>query len=163
MLNATDSLLYWEDFPLESTRPFGPMTVSREAIIDFARQWDPQPFHLSDEAAAATHFGRLAASGWHTAAMTMRMVCDAWLLQTAGLGSPGLENLRWLKPVHADDTLSGLITVLNHRPSVSRPEMGLLKTRWDTRNQHGDLVLTMESWAMFRRRTAAGSEPATAP
>jgi acyl dehydratase len=155
MINATDSLQYWEDFPLESTRDFGPMQVTREAIIDFARQWDPQPFHLDDEAAAATHFGRLAASGWHTAAMTMRMVCDAWLLQSAGLGSPGLENLRWLKPVHAGDVLSGQITVLASRPSASKPGMGLLKTRWDTRNQHGVLVLSMESWAMFRRRTAA--------
>jgi acyl dehydratase len=128
------------------------MTVTREAIIEFARQWDPQPFHLDDAAAEASLFGRLAASGWHTCAMTMRMLCDAYLLRSASLGSPGVENLRWLQPVYAGDTLSGTLTVLEARASESRPHMGLVRSRWTTVNQHGQPVLTMEGWGMFRRR-----------
>ena len=148
--------LYWEDFPVGQTRPYGPMTVSREAILDFARQWDPQPFHLDDAAAAASLFGRLAASGWHTAAMTMRMLCDAYLLEAASLGSPGIDQLRWHQPVHAGDVLHGELTVLSARASQSRPEMGLLQSRWQTWNQDRQLVLSMEGWSMFRRRPSAG-------
>ena len=151
-MESSPPTIHFEDFEIGQTRPYGPLAVTREAILDFARQWDPQPFHLDDAAAEASLFGRLAASGWHTCAMTMRMLCDAYLLRAASLGSPGVENLRWLQPVYAGDTLSGTLTVLEARASESRPGMGLVRSRWTTVNQHGQPVLTMEGWGMFRRR-----------
>lgn len=145
---------YWEDFVPGSVREFGAMPVTREAVIDFARQFDPQPFHLDDVAAEASLFGRLSASGWHTCAMTMRMMCDDYLLDSASLGSPGLENLKWHKPVGPGDTLRVRLTVLAARPMASRPEVGLVQSRWEVLNQHRETVLTMDGWGMFRRRPA---------
>ena len=115
---------YWEDFVVGSVRDFGAMTVTREAMLAFARDFDPQPFHLNDEAAAQSLFGKLAASGWHTCAMAMRMMCDEYVLDSASLGSPGIDNLRWLKPVFAGDTLSMRLTILAARPMNSRPGVG---------------------------------------
>ena len=148
---------YWEDFPAGSTREFGPMAVTREATIAFARQWDPQPFHLDDAAAEGSLFGRLSASGWHTCAMTMRMMCDTYLLDTASLGSPGIESLKWLRPVYPGDTLHGRLTVLEARPMNSKPGVGLARSRWEVFNQLDEAVLEMEGWGMFRRRPAATS------
>jgi acyl dehydratase len=142
-------------------RDFGGMPVSREAVIAFAQQFDPQPFHVDDEAARASLFGGLCASGWHTCAMAMRMMCDGYLLDSASLGSPGIDNLRWLKPVFPGDTLSVRMEVLDARPMASKPHVGLLRSRWEVRNQHGQPVMTMEGWGMFRRRHVA--EPAAAP
>lgn len=153
-MTPTDTpILHWEDFASGQKRPYGPMTVTREAILDFARQWDPQPFHLDDRAAEASLFGALSASGWHTAAMTMRMMVDGYLLDAASLGSPGIDQLRWLQPVLAGDTLSGTMTVLETRSSQSRPGMGLVLSTWETVNQRGEPVLTMQGWGMFRRRS----------
>ena len=143
---------WWEDFPVGHVREFGGLLVMREAVLDFARAYDPQPFHLDDEAAKASLFGRIAASGWHTCAMAMRMMCDAYLLESAALGSPGVENLRWHKPVFPGDTLGVRLTVLEARPSASRPEVGLVKSHWDVSNQHGEIVLSMQGWGMYRRR-----------
>jgi acyl dehydratase len=144
---------YWfEDFPAGSSRSFGDMPVTREAVIAFASQFDPQPFHLDDEAAAATLFGRLSASGWHTCAMAMRMMCDGYLLDSASLGSPGIDHLRWLAPVFPGDTLHARMDVLEARPMKSRPHVGLVRSRWTLTNQDGTVVMTMEGWGMFRRR-----------
>ena len=99
---------FWEDFPVGQVREFGAYRVTREAVLAFAREFDPQPFHLDDAAAEASLFGRLAASGWHTCAMAMRMMCDAYLLESASLGSPGLEKLNWTRPVYpATPSMSG--------------------------------------------------------
>lgn len=146
--------LYWEDFSIGQVREFGHKRVTREEIIDFASKYDPQPFHLDDKAAAASLFGKLAASGWHTCAMVMRMVCDEYLLDAASLGSPGLENLKWLKPVLVDDVLRVRTTVTDARPMKSKPQVGLLRTNWEALNQRDEVVLYMDSWAMFRRRQA---------
>jgi len=146
---------YWEDFPAGSVREFGAMPVTRDAVLAFASQFDPQPFHLDDAAAEASLFGRLSASGWHTCAMTMRMMCDAYLLESASLGSPGIDNLKWLKPVYPGDTLSVRFEVLEARPMGSRPEVGLIRSHWEVLNQHRELVLSMEGWGMFRRRPGA--------
>jgi acyl dehydratase len=143
---------YWEDFPPGSVREFGGMVVEREAVLAFASAFDPQPFHLDDAAAEASLFGRLSASGWHTCAMTMRMMCDAYLLDAASLGSPGIDSLRWLKPVFPGDTLRVRMTVLQARPMASRPTVGLVQSGWEVLNQHGEPVLAMEGWGMFRRR-----------
>jgi acyl dehydratase len=151
---------YWEDFPVGQTRAFGPAPVTREEVLEFARRFDPQPFHLDEAAAEASLFGALAASGWHTAALTMRMLCDAYLLEAASLGSPGLDELKWLKPVHPGDTLSGTLTVLEARPSASRPGIGLVRARWDVVNQHREPVMTMTGWNLYRRRPDAPAAPA---
>ena len=145
---------YWEDFPVGAVREFGATEVTREAVLAFASQFDPQPFHLDDDAAAASLFGRLSASGWHTCAMAMRMMCDSYLNASSSLGSPGIDNLRWLKPVHPGDTLSMRMTVLEGRPMASRPAVGLMLSRWEVMNQQRDIVMTMQGWGMFGRRDA---------
>jgi acyl dehydratase len=143
---------YWEDFPVGLVREFGSTRVTREAALAFARDYDPQPFHLDDDAAAASLFGRLSASGWHTCAMAMRMMCDEYLLDSASLGSPGVDQLRWLKPVYPGDTLRVRLTILEARPMASRADVGLVNNRWEVFNQDGEAVLTMAGWGMFRRR-----------
>jgi acyl dehydratase len=153
---SDNSHLTWEDFPVGSVREFGAMPVTREAVLEFATQFDPQPFHLDDEAAKNSLFGKLSASGWHTCAMTMRMTCDAVLLRSTSLGSPGLDNLRWHKPVYPGDVLSVRLTTLDARPMASRATVGLVLSKWEAMNQHGEVVLSMQGWGMFGRR-----EPAT--
>jgi acyl dehydratase len=164
MTPATDSpgaskppRLFWEDFPVGQVREFGHYEVGREAVLTFARQFDPQPFHLDDAAAEASLFGRLSASGWHTCAMAMRMMCDGYLLESASLGSPGIEKLNWLKPVYPGDVLHLRIEVLEARPMTSRPSVGLVRSRTSVLNQDDDAVLSMEGVGMFRRRSAATS------
>ena len=153
---------YWEDLPVGTVLEFGAMPVTREAVLAFARDFDPQPFHLDDEAAAASLFGRLAASGWHTCAMAMRMMCDGYMLESSSLGSPGIENLRWLKPVYPGDTLGMRVEILAARPMASRPGVGLVQTRWEVFNQQRDKVLSMEGWGIYRMRgTAPAAPPAT--
>ena len=147
-------LHYWEDFAAGSVREFGQMPVSREAVLAFAGQFDPQPFHLDDAAAEASLFGRLSASGWHTCAMAMRMMCDDYLLDSASLGSPGIDELKWLKPVFPGDTLSLRLTVLEARLMASRPGVGLVRSQWVVLNQQREPVLTMQGWGMFRQRPA---------
>ena len=153
-------MIYFEDLELGRETEYGSYHVTREEVLEFARKYDPQPFHLSDEAAAKTHFGRLAASGWHTCAMTMRMMCDAYLLDSASLGSPGIDSRRWLKPVYPGDTLHVRMTVLQARPMASRPTVGLVQSGWEVMNQHGEPVLAMEGWGMFRRRPAGAGAAA---
>jgi acyl dehydratase len=143
---------YWEDFPVGDVREFGAMPVTRDAVLAFASQFDPQPFHLDDAAAEASLFGRLSASGWHTCAMAMRMMCDNYLLDSASLGSPGMDSVRWLKPVHPGDTLSVRLTTIDSRPMASRPKVGLLQSKWEVLNQAGEVVLAMQGWGMFGRR-----------
>jgi acyl dehydratase len=130
--------------------------VTREEVLDFARKYDPQPFHLSDEAAAKTHFGRIAASGWHTAAMTMAVIARAVVDQEqAGLGSPGIDELRWLKPVYPGDTLHVRGEILEKTPSRSKPDIGSFRTRTTVTNQHNVPVMTFVSIVLIRRRPAA--------
>ncbi|MBS0444945.1 MAG: MaoC family dehydratase [Proteobacteria bacterium] len=133
------------------------MPVTREGVIAFAREFDPQPFHVDEEAARGSLFGRLAASGWHTCAMAMRMMCDDYLLESASLGSPGIDELKWKRPVHPGDVLSVRLTVLEARPMASRPNVGLVRSQWEVLNQDCDVVMSMTGWGMFRRRTGASA------
>src|SRR3712207_3266536 len=115
---------YLEDLQVGQTASFGSYHVTREEVLEFARKYDPQPFHLSDEAAAQTHFGRLAASGWHTCAMTMAMIVENLKhTKQRGLGSPGVDELRWLRPVYPGDTLSASTEILEVKPSRSKPNI----------------------------------------
>lgn len=143
---------YWEDFREGEVREFGRTEVKREDIVRFASEFDPQPFHLDEAAAGRTMFGGLIASGWHTAAMAMRMMCDAYLLKSASLGSPGIEQLKWLRPVRPGDTLRVRLTILETRPMQSKPDVGLLKSRHEVVNQDGEVVMQMEGYGMMRRR-----------
>lgn len=146
---------WFEDLELGEAARFGSYAVTREEVIDFARKYDPQPFHLDDASAAQTHFGRLAASGWHTCAMTMAMIV-AFQDERGhqGLGSPGIDELRFLKPVYPGDTLTCEREVLEKRTSASRPEMGIFRAHVRTLNQHGDAVLSFTSSAFIRTRPA---------
>ncbi|RZU01040.1 MaoC family dehydratase [Rivibacter subsaxonicus] len=149
----------WEDFAPGSVREFGGHTLTREEITRFAAEFDPQPFHLDEEAAKASLFGGLAASGWHTCALVMRMMCDNYLLDSTSLGSPGIDKLRWLRPVKVGDTLHVRMHVLEARPMASKPHVGLVLSQWEVLNQRDEPVLTMEGWGMFGRRDVA--PPAT--
>jgi acyl dehydratase len=152
-------LLYYEDIEVGVVRRFGSKQVTREEVIDFAGKYDPQPFHLDDKAAANTHFGRLSASGWHTGSMAMRMMVDNMKEhEQAGLGSPGIEDLRWLTPVYPGDTLRCETEVLEKRRSASRPEMGLFKSKLTVFNQHDAPVMTMVSTGLIRVRDQAGTD-----
>ena len=134
---------YFEDIEVGSTARFGCYEVTREEVTTFAQKYDPQPFHLSDEAAAKTHFGRLSASGWHTCAMMMAMLVENLKnTQQAGLGSPGQDELRWLKPVYPGDTLRLEVEVIDKRASTSRPEMGSYRSRITVFNQDDVAVMT---------------------
>lgn len=146
--------MYFEDLEPGTTASFGQYEVTREEVIEFASKYDPQPFHLSDEAAAQTHFGRISASGWHTCAMVMRMMIDNITeRRQAGLGSPGLDELRWLKPVYPGDTLRVETTLIDKTPSRSRPEMGSFRSEVKVFNQDNQMVATMKSIGLIRRRS----------
>ena len=148
-------MIYWEDMEVGREGVFGDYDVTREEVLEFARKYDPQPFHLSDEAAAKTHFGRLAASGWHTCAMTMAVIVRHLSKeQQAGLGSPGVDELRWLKPVYPGDRLTVSGTVVEKTPSRSKPEIGSVRTRMLVTNQDNVPVMSMTSIVLMRRRPA---------
>jgi acyl dehydratase len=139
-------MLYYEDLEVGAKSSFGRYDVTREEVLEFARKYDPQAFHLDDEAAAKTHFGRVSASGWHTCAMTMAMMVENMKnSRQAGLGSPGVDQLMWKKPVYPGDTLRVETEIISKRRSKSRREMGLFKSRAQVFNQNDEVVLEMTS------------------
>ena len=143
---------YWEDFKIGERAELGRHTFSEEEIIAFGRQFDPQPFHTDAEKARSGAFGGLIASGWQTCAIGMRLMVDGYISQTVSLGSPGIDSIRWLKPVRPGDTVAYSRVVLESRASTTRKGVGLVKHRWEAVNQRGELVLTMEGWGMFGRK-----------
>jgi acyl dehydratase len=143
---------YFEDFEPGATYEFGGHTVTAEEIVEFARRYDPQYFHVDPDAARESPFGGLVASGWHTAAIFMRMYVDAILLGSEGMGSPGVEELRWLAPVRPGDTLSGRATVLEATPSATRADRGTVRARFEALNQEGAVVLRFVARGHFGRR-----------
>ncbi len=151
--------LYFVDFFVGDSSPLPARHVTEEEILTFARQFDPQPFHIDPEAARHSIYGGLIASGWHTCSMAMRMMCDSYLLDTASLGSPGVDEIRWLKPVRPGDTLRGERTTVEARASQSKPDRGLVTSEWRIYNQKDELVMTMRGMGLFGRRpqSEAGS------
>ncbi len=145
--------LHFEDFEPGQVYELGTRLVTESEIVAFAREWDPQPFHIDPEAAKESAFGGLIASGWQTGAMWMRMYVDT-MLGSAARGSPGIEELRWLAPVRPDDTLSGRLTVLEATPSATRPDRGTIRIRGEMVNQDGVTVMSMTSRGHFGRRPA---------
>ncbi len=146
-------MIHYEDLQPGATDSFGSYAVTREEVIEFASKYDPQPFHLDDAAAEKTHFGRLSASGWHTCAMTMAMlVANLTEHRQAGLGSPGMDELRWVKPVYPGDTLRVETRIIEKRRSRNRPDMGLFKSDLTVFNQHDEPVMTMRSNGLIKVR-----------
>ena len=146
-------MTYFEDLVVGTKAAFGNYRVTREEVIEFAQKYDPQPFHLDDDAAAKTHFGRLAASGWHTTAMTMAMVVEnLTATRQAGLGSPGIDELRWLKPVFPGDRLRCETELLEKRQSVSKPQMGSFRSRLTVFNQDDVAVMSFISIGLIAVR-----------
>lgn len=148
-------MLHWEDFEPGRRFALGPRAVTRDEIVEFAREFDPQPFHLDEEAAKATLLGGLSASGWHTCAIAMRMMVDGFLGGAASEGSPGIDEIRWLLPVRPGDVLEGEAEVLEARRSRSKPGLGLARVRNTLRNGEGRTVLLTEYALMLRARAAA--------
>ncbi|HVZ43873.1 MAG TPA: MaoC family dehydratase [Ramlibacter sp.] len=149
---------YWEDLQPGLVRELGSITPSAEDIVEFAQQFDPQPFHVDELAGKRSIYGGLCASGWHTCAMAMRLTVLNFLNESSSMGSPGLESLRWLKPVYPGDTLTLSYTIVESRPLRKRADVGLVRGRWEMSNQNGEKVMQMEGFGMFGRRHAATAE-----
>lgn len=145
---------YFEDFTVGDATDLGPVTVTEDEIVAFAQQYDPQPFHVDAEAAKESPYGGLIASGWHTAALFMGMFVRTILLESASLGSPGIEEMRWTAPVRPGDTLTGRTTITDARPSQSTPGRGTVFTTNEVYNQDGELVMRFKARGFFARRPA---------
>ncbi|GAB5099671.1 MaoC family dehydratase [Caballeronia sp. LP006] len=144
----------YEDFEVGDAVTLSAHTFTRDEIIEFAKRYDPQPFHLSEEAGKASHFGGLVASGWNTCSAMMGILVRDMLADSTSMGSPGLDNIRWIKPVRVDDSVRLTVRVLDKRVSKSKPDRGIVATRWEAHNQDGELVLTVDSAALFGLRDA---------
>ena len=134
---------YFEDFHIGDTFDLGSLTVTAEEIIAFARQFDPQYFHTDPQRAQDSIFGGLVASGWHTGSLFMRLLVDGLFSKIESIGSPGLDQVRWLQPVRPNDILHGRLTVIDARVSRSRPTMGILRSNCELFNQHNELLMTL--------------------
>jgi acyl dehydratase len=143
---------YFEDFEPGQDIDLGTRTVTEDEIVAFARQYDPQPFHVDRDAAAESIFGDVIASGWHTCAMMMRLVVDGLLGKSSSMGSPGLDGVRWLAPVRAGDTLNVRYQTVQVKASASKPDRGVVWSKWVAINQHGATVCTVDGMGMFGRR-----------
>jgi acyl dehydratase len=144
----------FEDFTPGSSQLLGPVTVSKDDIVAFAREYDPQPFHVDEVAAKDSFVGTLIASGWHTCCINMRLLAHEVLLDSTSMGSPGIEELKWMQAVRPGDTLRSRMTVVDARPSKSRPSIGLVQFRFEMLNQKDEIVLSQGNWIMFGRRGA---------
>jgi len=153
---------HFEDYVPGLVVEYGPVDVDEAAIVAFGRQFDPQPFHVDPQGSAQGPFGGVIASGWHTASLMMRLLVDHFLPRTAGLGSPGVDELRWLKPVRPGDSLTLRITVTDAQRSRSKPDRGLVRTDNELRNQHGEPVMTVKTMVLMRGRKAAPAPAAPA-
>jgi len=145
----------FEDFPAGMAQTLGPLTVSKDDIVAFAREYDAQPFHVDEIAARDSFIGTLIASGWHSCSLNMRLVADGLLLDSSAMGAPGIEEVKWVKPVRPGDTLRSHMTVLDSRISKSKPSLGLVRFHFDMVNQADEKVLSQTNWVMFATRDAA--------
>jgi acyl dehydratase len=143
---------YWEDIKEGEAVELGSRTLDKERMVAFAREFDPQPFHTDEKAAEASIWGGLIASGWLTGSVLMRIFYDGYLKDTAGLGSPGIDELRWLKPVRPGDTLTVRLTVLETAASRSKPDRGIVRSLMEVLNQHGEIVMTTKGVNFVSRR-----------
>ncbi len=145
---------YLEDITVGQVFQSDPVTVTAEEIVEFATKYDPQYFHIDEEAAKTSIYGGLIASGWHTCAVTQQLRYACFIKDTAAMGSPGMDELRWLRPMRPGDRLSIRITVQEVRPSTSKPDRGIVRSLSEILNQDGEIVSTMHGLTMIRRRPA---------
>jgi acyl dehydratase len=145
---------YWDDIKAGDVVELGSRTMEKERMVGFAREFDPQAFHTDESAAKASIWGGLIASGWHTGSVLMRLFYEGFLKDTASLGSPGIDELRWLKPVRPGDTLFARLTVTEATASRSKPDRGIIRSVMEMRNQHGEVVMTTSGVNFFLRRPA---------
>jgi acyl dehydratase len=148
------SKLHWEDFQPGAVALYGPRLVTREEIVAFAAEFDPQPMHLDEAAASSTLLGGLGASGWHSCALLMRMICDGFLLNSTSMGSPGVEEVRWLKPLRPGTTIRLRSTVMDSRESKSRADRGMVKFLFEVLDDAGTQLTMLTTTLMFTRREA---------
>jgi acyl dehydratase len=151
--------LFWEDFVEGSVAEYGPRLVTREEIVAFAAEFDPQPMHLDEDAARSTMLGGLAASGWHTCVLLNRLIVDGLLKNTHSMGAPGVEEVKWLEPVRPGDRLTVRADVLGKRASRSRPEMGFVAFQFEVLNQTRETVMTLAFSLMVSRRSSSEADP----
>jgi len=149
--------LHWEDFKPGAVAVYGPRLVTREEIVAFAAEFDPQPMHLDEAAASATMLGGLGASGWHTCCLLMRIIADGFILDSSSMGAPGIEELRWLKPLRPGTQIRVRATVLDTRASNSRPAMGFVKFQYEVIDDQDAVLTTMVSSMMLVRREAGAA------
>lgn len=145
----------FEDLVEGSTIELGARTVDAAEIVEFASEFDPQPMHLDEEAGKASLLGGLAASGWHTCCIFMKMMCDGFILDSTSQGSPGIDYVNWKKPVLAGDTLTGRCTITARRVSKSKPGLGFVTVQSAMLNQRGETVLELQNTGMFLTREVA--------
>ncbi len=145
---------WFEDYRVGEVAEYGDYLVTEQEIVDFGRRYDPQPFHVDAQAAKASPYGGLIASGWMTGSIAMRLVVEHFISEVSGMGSPGMDEIRWIKPVRPGDRLRVRTTVLHARRSESKPDRGLLQVRQEVLNQAGDVVMSFTGWGLYRCRTA---------
>jgi acyl dehydratase len=153
--------LSYEDLEVGKTYVVGSHTFKRDEVVQFAEQFDPQPFHLSEAAGEASMFGGLVASGWHTCSVMMGMLVRNFLKDSTSMGSPGVDEIRWFKPTRVGDTVTMTNAIVSKRVSQSKPDRGIVETRWEGHNQHGELIVTVRSKALFGLRNPEKSQEAT--
>jgi acyl dehydratase len=146
---------YFEDYAAGSVAEFGSVAVEEEEIISFARRFDPQSFHIDPETAKRSHFGGLVASGWHTASLAMRLLVEHFLSEESSMGSPGVDEIRWLKPVRPGDVLSLRVTVLEATRSRSKPDRGAVRSFTEVLNQRREVVMSMKGTSLLRCRATS--------
>jgi len=152
-----DKKLHWEDFEPGAVTVYGPRLVTREEIVAFAAEFDPQPMHLDEAAASATLLGGLGASGWHSCSLMMRMMADGFVLNSASMGAPGVDEVTWHKPLRPGTRIRLRATVLETRPSGSRPGVGLIKFRFEMLDEADAIMMTQVNTLMMGRRTPGGA------
>jgi acyl dehydratase len=153
---------YLDDYAPGQVIELGSRSLTQDEIVDFARQFDPQPFHVDEAAARRSIYGGIIASGWHTVATLMRLMVDGYLSKVASMGSPGVDQIRWLKPVRPGDTLTARGVVQGVKRSTSKPDRGVVDVRYEVFNQKGERVMTMQGMSLMGARDAAGDRPTTA-
>jgi acyl dehydratase len=153
----TGDLLHYEDFEIGEVRTFGAYPMSAELIREYAAEWDPQPFHLDEELASASVLGGLCASGWQVCSIMNLLMVEAYANKAAGMGSFGIEQVKWMKPVYTDDVLTMRYTILDKRISSKRPEMGIVRMCWEALDQTGEPKTEMTGVNLFRVRDVAAS------
>ena len=146
---------YWEDFRVGERVLMGSVKVTKDDIVRFAVEYDPQLFHIDEKAGKSSIFGGLIASGWHTCSLVMKMMCDSYLLDSASMGSPGMEHIKWVKPVRPNDVLTAFRTTIETKSSQSKPDRGFVKTLFEVFNDSQELVMSMEGVGMFRRKNVS--------